>query len=427
MEFSEFTSQVKENNDRLIALMDKQQKEIKNHGQISTTTQAQLQDVKTELTSLNETLTKERERRVELEASMKRIGMAPPERAKSLGEIFTSSPQYKKFAGDPSAQTMDGVTVSNLNGYMKQAEGAGGMEKKDDPITNDPSIFSTTPPYLYTPTFLPTVYGPLPRKISIRELMPNIPTSTGVIEYSQEIIASVSDGTAVTLEGNTANESHMTFLDKIAYCKQIDTFLPITRQALMDIPRLQTYVNYRLMLLLRWKEDYELLYGDGTSDHLSGFSTAGVQTYNWSDGIVDDTMGDAVLRAMTKVSSSNFVSSGIVMHFNDWSKIVTAKASTSGVYMYTGAMATPSVAGVDTLWGLPVAKTVAINEGEFLVGAFDLAAELHDRMQATIRVGEPTDYFLKKKLALLAEERVELIVTRPAAFVWGTFDNTPTS
>jgi HK97 family phage major capsid protein len=69
-----------------------------------------------------------------------------------------------------------------------------------------------------------------------------------------------------------------------------------------------------------------------------------------------------------------------------------------------------------------VFETTAINEGDFLVGNWSLAAQLWDRQQSTIRVSEShADLFVKNGVAVLAEERVALTVYRPQAFVKGSF------
>jgi HK97 family phage major capsid protein len=57
-----------------------------------------------------------------------------------------------------------------------------------------------------------------------------------------------------------------------------------------------------------------------------------------------------------------------------------------------------------------------------LVGAFKLAATLFDREEAQILVStENQDNFIRNMVTILCEERLGLAVTRPAAFVYGSF------
>ena len=47
------------------------------------------------------------------------------------------------------------------------------------------------------------------------------------------------------------------------------------------------------------------------------------------------------------------------------------------------------------------------DEGQFLIGAFGLGAQLYDRQQASIRVAEQhADFFVRNAVVILAEERL---------------------
>ena len=57
-----------------------------------------------------------------------------------------------------------------------------------------------------------------------------------------------------------------------------------------------------------------------------------------------------------------------------------------------------------------------------MVGAFDMGAQIWDRMDAAIQISyEDGNNFTKNMATLLAEERLALTVYRPAAFVSGSF------
>lgn len=66
--------------------------------------------------------------------------------------------------------------------------------------------------------------------------------------------------------------------------------------------------------------------------------------------------------------------------------------------------------------------TDALAADEFLVGNFQRAARLYDRMQATVEIAtQHADFFTRNLVAILAEERVALTVPRPDMLVKGTF------
>ena len=57
---------------------------------------------------------------------------------------------------------------------------------------------------------------------------------------------------------------------------------------------------------------------------------------------------------------------------------------------------------------------------KFLTGAFDLAAQIFDRQNATVDMStEDQDNFVKNKVTVRAEERLGLAVYRPEALVYG--------
>jgi HK97 family phage major capsid protein len=78
--------------------------------------------------------------------------------------------------------------------------------------------------------------------------------------------------------------------------------------------------------------------------------------------------------------------------------------------------------GVMRLWRLAIIETSAITAGQFLVGA-SMAAQVFDCEDAAVEVStDHADFFTNGKVAIRAEERLALTVTRPEAFVQGFFD-----
>ena len=74
------------------------------------------------------------------------------------------------------------------------------------------------------------------------------------------------------------------------------------------------------------------------------------------------------------------------------------------------------------MWRLPVVDTNAMPAGKFMLGAFDMAAQVFDREDATVEVStEDADNFTKNMVTIRAEERLALAVFRPQSFVYGSF------
>src|SRR5690606_26743524 len=74
------------------------------------------------------------------------------------------------------------------------------------------------------------------------------------------------------------------------------------------------------------------------------------------------------------------------------------------------------------IWRLNVVETTAMAADKFLLGAFGMGAQLHDRESVKISVStENADNFERGLVTVRADERVALEVMRPESFVYGTF------
>jgi HK97 family phage major capsid protein len=126
-------------------------------------------------------------------------------------------------------------------------------------------------------------------------------------------------------------------------------------------------------------------------------------------------------RAVQQVERNDEVPSGFfVMHQDDWANIELLK-DRQGRYI----VASPQASTTPQLWGKPVVVTTAMTAGHFLAGSTE-AAEVHDRLDATIEVSlDYSDYRARNLATILCEERTVLTVYRPNAFVYGTLNSSP--
>ena len=105
----------------------------------------------------------------------------------------------------------------------------------------------------------------------------------------------------------------------------------------------------------------------------------------------------------------------------DWADIELTKDA-NGSYIWVNVQE----GGVQRLWKLPVVDSNAVPEGEFLVGAMNIAAQVFDREEAAVEVStEDGDNFRTNMVTIRAEERLALAVYRPESFVHGEFEATP--
>ncbi len=228
---------------------------------------------------------------------------------------------------------------------------------------------------------------------------------------------------APTAEGTDSPEAAIEFSHETAPVRTVSHWLPATRQLIQDRPGLQGYIDQRLIFGLLFEEEAQLIAGDGTGENLTGVLTdADIQQYSWSAGASGDTKIDALRRAMTRSMVADYPVTGAIVNPQDWEDVELAKGS-DGHYLFIQSV---NEGGQQRFFRVPVVVTNAIPAGTSLVGAFGLAATIWDRQQAQMFLStEHADFFVKRQIAMLAEERLSLTIYRPESFVEVTFDAAP--
>ncbi|MDI9368933.1 MAG: phage major capsid protein [Thermotogota bacterium] len=380
-------------------LLSKQAEELKKYGETTAETAKSIEGIDATIKSITDGMEAAKKRMDELEAKAGRLAEPTVTEFKSPGQTFVESEAYKAVKDKGLPIKSEAVQVKTLITGASLGNLAG---------------------YLYPSYRIPEIVEDPRRAARVRSLLNVIPTTAGAIDWIRE--TGFTNNAAVVAEGEEKPESAITFENKSNTIKTIAHWIPVTKQILADAPGLQAYIDSKLIYGLYLKEDDELLYGTGEDGDIHGITTdEDVQTYSWSDGTAGDTKLDAIRRAMTKAYLAYYPVDGIVLHPSDWEDIELLKSS-DGMYVWVNV----NVGGQERLWRTPVVVSAALTEGTFLTGSFGLGATLWDRQEVTISVsGSHSDFFIRNKLAILCEERVELTVERPESFVIGTFDSAP--
>jgi len=338
----------------------------------------------------------------EVEAASKRLPQGREEEAKTIGAVVVESEAYKAF--QPGQQSTSGIVL--VKNFFPRSRKAGELTG---------ASLGSVGSYLYAVQRVPGIIGPAMLQPRVRDLFPVMTTSVGAVEFVRESgwtnLAAVQDEATPAAKAQTV----ITFESKSVTVKTIAHWLAAARQIISDAPALQQYIDSRLIYGLAITEDDEILNGSGGGSHLEGLLTDGdIQLLTQGE---DDNKADAIRRAMTLVEIAEYSASGTVLHPNDWEDIELLK-DLDGRYIW----ARVQESGVRRLWGLPVVTTPKMDEGSFTTGAFDVAAALWSRDDATVRISDQhADFFTKNLVAILAEERLALTVYRPEAMVLGTF------
>jgi HK97 family phage major capsid protein len=341
-------------------------------------------------------------------------GLIVPQGAKTLGEQFIESDEFKAISGGRSGYTMHAPfqVKGSFSGYWG----------RKDVYTALPS---GTPGDFGTPQ-REGIVERQKRTMRVRELFDVQQTSTNMIEYFR--VSGFTNNASTVAERDGSNfaqkpKSSMTVVGVQAPVRTIAHYEVAHRNVLDDEPTLRGIIDSELLYGLRLVEDDQILNGDGTGQNLTGIrETAGIQTFNWSDGEANDTRLDAIRRGITKSLLAYYEPTGMIVHPNDLEDIELSKDAN---YNYLMVMSV-SMGADARLWRLPIVSTPAITEGKVLLGSFGIGATLYDRMEGTIRVSEQhSDFFVRNAVAVLAEERIALAVKRPESFVEVTLDSAP--
>ncbi|WP_313397471.1 phage major capsid protein [Acinetobacter variabilis] len=252
------------------------------------------------------------------------------------------------------------------------------------------------------------------QRLTVRDLLAQGSTSSNAIEYVRENV--FTNAADVVAEGTLKPESDITFTKETANVKTIAHWIQASRQIVSDSSQLQSYINNRLMHGLALKEEAQLLNGNGTGDNLTGLNTVAT-AYNTALTATGDTFADVVAHAVYQVSTSEFEASAVILNPADWHKIALMKDQ-EGRYIFGG----PQAFASKVMWGLPVVTTMSQAANTFTVGAFNLASQVWDNMDATVEVSnQDRDNFVKNMLTILCEERLAVAHYRPQAIIKGTF------
>lgn len=322
-------------------------------------------------------------------AQMKRGGPDDEPELKSLGFEVANHPDVKAYAEGGSKGTI-GFSVKAVT---TAAGSSGGLIRADRQTE---------------------VTGLQRMGLRVRDLLTPGRTEGNSIEYAYQVTrTNAAAGVAETLQKPESSYSWDVAQSPV---KTIAHWVPVSRQAMDDIPQLESLVDGELRWGLDDVEDAELLLGDGTGQHLNGLYT---QATPYSAPIAlgaAATRIDQLRLALLQVELADYAPDGMVIHPTAWAGIELIKDAAGG-YIF----ANPQGLAGPVLWGRPVVSTKRIGVGNFLTGAFKLAGQIFDRMDTEVRISDQDrDNFIKNMLTVRAEKRLALVVRRPGALVKGT-------
>lgn len=376
--------------DQIKAQAELAEKEIKAHAKLSEETRAKVDQLLTQQGELQARLQAAEQLVAKLEQ-----GGGGAEAPQSMGEQFIRNEEFRAWAQRPTARfSMDVKAV----------------------VTSDGASAGD----LIVPDRVPGIKAPGLRRLTIRDLLNVVRTTSNSVEYVRETGFTNNAGPVAENPSGLKPESNITFEADSAPVVTIAHWIHASKQVLADAPMLRGYIDGRLRYGLKLKEEEQLLKGSGVGLNINGLVTQATAYANPGVTVKAETRIDRLRLALLQVELAEAYADGIVLSPIDWAAIELTKTA-DNAYLF----ANPRGIATPALWGRNVVPTQAMDAGEFLVGAFGggIAAEIHDREDLTVTVATQDDRdFVKNMIKILMEERLTLTVYRPEAFVAGDFD-----
>lgn len=374
--------------DAVKEIAEKAVSEAKASGEVASKTKETADEALLKMNGLGEQV-------AQLEQKLARNPGGPPERQKSLGERFVEDEKVKAFLEQATPRgRVDLQAKATLTSATTDTAGAVG-----DAIR---------------PTRLGGILELPQRRMTVRDLITPGQMDGNALEYVQE--TGFTNNAGMVAEGAAKPSSDIKLDLKSTTAKVIAHWMKASRQVLSDIPQLRSMIDGRLLYGLDFKEETQLLNGDGTGQNLLGIIPQAT-AYSAPIVLASPTSIDVMRLAMLQAALAEYPATGHVMNPIDWAWIETLKDG-EGRYI----IGNPQGQITPTLWGLPVVQTQAMPVDKFLTGAFKLGAQVFDRWAARVEVAtENEDDFIKNLVTILAEERLALAVYRPEAFIYGDF------
>jgi HK97 family phage major capsid protein len=329
------------------------------------------------------------------------LGPAPSRNSStSWGEAFVNSSGYKSIKSNRGQTWSSGPVEVPYEMKGTLLEGAGG---------------TLVPPH-YTGGIVRTNFT----QVGLVDYFGQQQTTSNSVRYSLE--GTATSAVAGVAEGGVKPESTLALNEVTEPVRKLATVLPLSDELLDDAAGITSYINERLTMFLRVKEEEQILRGAGGND-LSGIFSRGISTLGLGTAVANHVQ---IFRAAAGIRGSAFVDPDlVVVHPNDW---VTMRLRTDSAGQYLGGGPWQGPYGQTSqvsagyfssapLWGMNVFVSPVVGAGTALVGNAREAARIYRRGGVSLEsTNSHGDLFVRNISMIRAEERLALAVFRPTAW-----------
>lgn len=245
------------------------------------------------------------------------------------------------------------------------------------------------------------------REIEVLDKVPMLPTGMAAVVYMEE--TTFTNAAAERSEAGAYAESAFALTQRSVTVRSVGTSLPVSDEQLEDVDGIQAYLDQRLMFAVRQRVDSQALVGDGIAPNLAGtLNVAGINT----QALGGDTVLDAFYKGLDLVRvTGRAIPSVFFVHPTDFQPVRLLKTA-DGIYIW----GSPSEAGPDRVWGLPLVLTTAVTQNTAIVGDYARFSGLFVRKGVEVQTGYVSANFTNGLVTLRAGMRAAMVHYRPSAF-----------
>lgn len=229
---------------------------------------------------------------------------------------------------------------------------------------------------------------------------------------------------APVAEGAMKSQLDLDLIEATVNVETIAGWLRVTRKAMNNIPGFVSFLQSRLPEKFQRALDNQILYGNGTTPNLKGILTAGnfVASTSASTVLVEKLIDDVAALEDTYERDAT----GILLRPIDYYGFFKNKATGSGEYDLPQGVT--FVNGQMYLFGIPVYASTAITAPDYVVGDFNMGAQLLTQEGMRIEFFEQDGTNVREnKVTVRIEGNYALPVYGPDYFIKGSTTATTTT
>jgi HK97 family phage major capsid protein len=337
------------------------------------------------------------------------------EKAEDLEKKMSTS----GMGGGPLIKDFGTEITEKLTAHKEQlGKGARfSIELNRKAVGNMGSTANLTGSYFVAPQVVPGVFTQPYNETHMRNVLTTGTTSSNTIRYVRD--NGGEGGPTVVAEGAAKPQMDRDLAILDAPVRKVATHLRVPEEMIEDIEYLTSFLTNIGTEEVLAVEDSEILYGDGTGQHLSGIANTGNFTAfaAGTSVVASPNEYDVLSAAVKQMRVAKRIPSVHLVNPTNYYDMISRKDTTGNYILQGGGNGlVPATAN-----GVPIVQMNQIAAGDFIT-LDRRAAQIFFRSNITVRFYEQDqDNAIKNLVTIVIEERIALPIYFTTGIIKGTF------